>query len=162
MEGHITYFQVAWFVCCLLLSVILYATVNCLCRSSPGQDLDTEPLMGNNTDEHIALEEAGTEAKIAPIKHETVDVCAVDTDSSPGSGNHENSKPGKATNLSLTLKEVLDKTWEVRAKWENIGIQLGLEDHLEAIKLNRNHEIDDCYREMLKKWLNRKLIVLKI
>ena len=67
-----------------------------------------------------------------------------------------NRDAGKTTNKSLTLNEVYSKTLKTRAKWENIGIQLGLEDHdLAAIKKDHNSKTDDCYRELLKIWLRK-------
>ena len=36
-----------------------------------------------------------------------------------------------------------------------MGVQIGLEDHLEAIKRNNSHETDDCYRELLTIWIKK-------
>ena len=48
------------------------------------------------------------------------------------------------------LKEILDKLWDVRTKWFDIGIQLSLKvSDLDAIKLSNNNKPGDCFREML-------------
>ena len=63
-----------------------------------------------------------------------------------------------------TQKNILPKAWRARAKWHHIGIQLGREGDLEAIRISNHHVVDDCFTEMIKKWLDdeggswRKLI----
>ena len=56
---------------------------------------------------------------------------------------------------TLTMKEVLNKVWSARNKWVYIGIQLGLENDIDAIKLNHNNA-GDCYREMLATWMRNE------
>jgi tripartite motif-containing protein 2/3/tripartite motif-containing protein 71 len=47
--------------------------------------------------------------------------------------------------------------WDARNKWFNIGLGLNLEvGDLEAIR-NTNSNVDDCFRDMLKKWLRTSL-----
>ena len=53
------------------------------------------------------------------------------------------------------LAAVQSKLWEARAKWYNIGLQLGIHaGTLDAIKCSNNN-VDDRFREMLREWLNR-------
>ena len=66
----------------------------------------------------------------------------------------ETSKP--VTMESPTQKNILNKAWRARAKWCYIGIQLGREGDLEAIRISNHHAVDDCFTEMIKKWLNDK------
>ena len=57
---------------------------------------------------------------------------------------------------SLTLTNVLEKVWKARAKWYNIGLQLGIEAcDLDAIQKDNYYKSEDCLREMIKQWLNR-------
>ena len=50
------------------------------------------------------------------------------------------------------LKDVKKLLNEVRRKWYNIGIELGLDiDELDTIK--KGNDPDDCLVEMLKVWL---------
>ena len=58
----------------------------------------------------------------------------------------------KPPKFSVLLKELLSK---VSDKWENIGLLLDLETgQLDAIK-SGHRDPHDCFREMLKLWLNR-------
>ena len=51
------------------------------------------------------------------------------------------------------LKEILDMTWNYRARWKFIGIELGIDEGtLDAIDKD-NRKVDDCLREMIKYWL---------
>ncbi len=51
------------------------------------------------------------------------------------------------------LLTLMDELHEVRAKWENIGLGLGVtQGTLEAIKLQYRDPLD-CLREVLKEWL---------
>jgi tripartite motif-containing protein 2/3/tripartite motif-containing protein 71 len=44
--------------------------------------------------------------------------------------------------------------WEARIKWFNIGLALNLEvGDLEAIRQTNRDNVDDCFMDMLKKWL---------
>ena len=46
--------------------------------------------------------------------------------------------------------------WEGRAKWYNIGLELGLTaGTLDSIKLANQGDPDRCIRETLKNWLRR-------
>ena len=52
------------------------------------------------------------------------------------------------------LASVQEAVWEGRAKWYNIGLQLGLSPGtLDAIKLGNQSNPDDCFTETLKLWL---------
>ena len=54
------------------------------------------------------------------------------------------------------LAKVLGAVWEGRAKWYNIGLELGLTaGTLDAIQKTNGHDIDDCFRAMLKEWLRK-------
>ena len=55
---------------------------------------------------------------------------------------------------SRDLKEICSKLWEARIKWFNIGLGLNLDDSdLEAIRRTNRDNVDDCFMDMLKKWL---------
>ena len=44
--------------------------------------------------------------------------------------------------------------WEGRAKWYNLGLELGIPaGTLEAIKQTNHHVVDDCFRETVLTWL---------
>ena len=52
------------------------------------------------------------------------------------------------------LASVQRAVWEGRAKWYNIGLELGLSPGtLDAIQQTYHHVADDCLRETLKLWL---------
>ena len=52
------------------------------------------------------------------------------------------------------IKEVLDQTWEYRARWKFVGIALDIhEDTLDAIEANNPRNVADCLREMIYGWL---------
>ena len=51
------------------------------------------------------------------------------------------------------LKEMLDLTWNYRARWRFIGIELGIDEGtLDAIHKD-NRKVADCLREMITAWL---------
>ena len=51
------------------------------------------------------------------------------------------------------LNDIVSKCWEARNKWNSIGLQLKLAtDDLEAIQCNIDN-VDEGFKEMLKKWL---------
>lgn len=51
------------------------------------------------------------------------------------------------------IREVLDETWNYRAKWRFIGIELGIvAGTLEAIEVNCR-KVEDCLCEMITIWL---------
>ena len=53
------------------------------------------------------------------------------------------------------LTAVRSKLWEARAKWYDIGLELGIHSGtLDAIKCNNNN-VEDRFREMLREWLIR-------
>ena len=55
----------------------------------------------------------------------------------------------------LDVGTVLNRLWEARVKWYNMGLQLSLtEGDLEAIKSD-NSDIDSCFRCMISKWLRQ-------
>ena len=54
------------------------------------------------------------------------------------------------------LAEVQRAVWEGRAKWYNMGLELGLTaGTLDAIQQTNKHDVDDCFRAMLKEWLRK-------
>ena len=55
------------------------------------------------------------------------------------------------------MREVLDWTWDYRASWKIIGIELGIgTGTLDAIGKNNNYKVEDCLVELLTKWLRGK------
>ena len=59
----------------------------------------------------------------------------------------------KLTVYDLAL--VQRKVWDGRAKWYNIGLELGLiAPTLEAIKESCHHDVDKCFRATLQEWLS--------
>ena len=54
------------------------------------------------------------------------------------------------------IKEILDQTWQYRAKWKFIGIELGIDTGtLDA--LDADHKKSEvCLRNMIKTWLRNK------
>ena len=54
------------------------------------------------------------------------------------------------------LHKVLKATWEARAKWYNCGLALGLTaGTLDATEKSCQSKCDDCFREILKEWLQK-------
>ena len=54
------------------------------------------------------------------------------------------------------LASVQRAVWEGRAKWYNIGLELGLTaGALDAIQLDHPHNTEHCFRATLKEWLSR-------
>ena len=52
------------------------------------------------------------------------------------------------------MREVLDWTWDYRASWKIIGIELSIDiGTLDAIGKNNHHKVEDCLVELLTKWL---------
>ena len=53
----------------------------------------------------------------------------------------------------LSINEILDLTWQYRARWRFIGIELGIDEGtLDAIDKNER-KVEDCLREMITHWL---------
>ena len=51
-------------------------------------------------------------------------------------------------------REILDLTWDHRARWRLIGIELGIDaGTLDAIEVD-NRKVDGCLVEMISKWLH--------
>ena len=51
------------------------------------------------------------------------------------------------------MKEVFEMTWNYRARWRFIGIELGVDEGtLDAIDKD-NRKVEDCLREMVILWL---------
>ena len=51
------------------------------------------------------------------------------------------------------LGKVQNSLWNARTKWFNLGLRLGIEEETLTM-LKRNYPNgDDCFREMLSKWL---------
>ena len=54
------------------------------------------------------------------------------------------------------LHKVQTATWEARAKWYNCGLALGITaGTLDAVKKSNHGDCDDCFTEILKKWLQK-------
>jgi hypothetical protein len=62
-----------------------------------------------------------------------------------------------ADHLTLAnLRGVMNRTWAVRSKWKEIGIELKLEiTDLEAISKKNGSDTDACFTEMLSIWLKQ-------
>ena len=60
-------------------------------------------------------------------------------------------------NLTIDdLSEVIDEIWDARSKWKLIGLQLHFTmSDLEPIEKTKMKDIDDCFIEMLTRWLRR-------
>ena len=60
----------------------------------------------------------------------------------------------------LTTKDtkvVLKVLWSTRSKWFNVGIELGMDTtDLDAIKMNNNRDVDQCFTDMIIKWLQQE------
>ena len=70
--------------------------------------------------------------------------------------NSTNYVPTCIAHTALTIdniKEILDQTWQYRAKWKYIGIELGIDTGtLDAI--DKDHKkADDCLTNVIKIWL---------
>ena len=56
---------------------------------------------------------------------------------------------------SLDLKSVRRALWDARCKWYDIGVELDLDTAtLDTIDANFHGKVEDCFREVLSKWLN--------
>ena len=52
------------------------------------------------------------------------------------------------------ISSVLRALWEGRAKWYNLGLELGIPAGvLQAIQLTNHYVTDDCFRETLITWM---------
>ena len=52
------------------------------------------------------------------------------------------------------LKDVQDLVWDVRTKWSNLGLELGIKiADLEVIEKNNSNDVDTCFKKMLLMWL---------
>ena len=52
------------------------------------------------------------------------------------------------------LKGVQDLVWDVRTKWSNLGLELGIKiADLEVIEKNNRSDVDTCFKKMLLMWL---------
>ena len=55
-----------------------------------------------------------------------------------------------------SLKIVRGALWDVRSKWESIGIELSISKYdIEAIKKDRGNDVGDCLVEIISKYLKR-------
>ena len=53
------------------------------------------------------------------------------------------------------LASVQRAVWEGRARWYNLGLELGLDPGtLDSIQQTNHHVTDDCFRATIKKWLS--------
>ena len=58
------------------------------------------------------------------------------------------------------LADVQRALWDGRAKWYNLGLELGLKaGTLDAIQLTNANNVDNCFRSMLKEWLRKTELV---
>ena len=49
-------------------------------------------------------------------------------------------------------------TREFAADWEKVGIELGLTTSiLKVVAKNKHHQAEDCFQEVMDKWLNRNV-----
>ena len=56
----------------------------------------------------------------------------------------------------LVLKTVRSALWEARCKWYDIGVELDVESStLDVISTECQGKVEDCFRTVLTKWLNR-------
>ena len=54
------------------------------------------------------------------------------------------------------LADVQRALWDGRAKWYNLGLELGLvPGTLDAIQQTNGNNVDNCFRSMLKEWLRK-------
>ncbi|MCG8621110.1 MAG: death domain-containing protein [Proteobacteria bacterium] len=66
--------------------------------------------------------------------------------------------PGLLTEADLA--DVQRALWDGRAKWYNLGLELGLKaGTLDAIQLTNANNVDNCFRSMLKEWLRKTELV---
>ena len=66
--------------------------------------------------------------------------------------------PGLLTEADLA--DVQRALWDGRAKWYNLGLELGLKaGTLDAIQQTNGYNVDSCFRSMLKEWLRKTELV---
>ena len=59
-----------------------------------------------------------------------------------------------------SLADVQRALWDGRAKWYNLGLELGLTaGTLDAIQQINGNNVDSCFRSMLKEWLRKSELV---
>ena len=52
------------------------------------------------------------------------------------------------------FKLVIHRGWDLRNKWKDIGIELGIDPaSLDVIKQNNNGNPDDCFKDVMQLWL---------
>ena len=52
---------------------------------------------------------------------------------------------------------VLNAIWEVHAKWQNLGLALGiLPSDLEVVKKDSPGDAEECFRAVVRLWLTRE------
>ena len=52
------------------------------------------------------------------------------------------------------LRKVQRAIWDARTRWYNLGLELEITpDTLDAIKQDNANKTEDCFRDMLTKWL---------
>ena len=60
---------------------------------------------------------------------------------------------GTALLTVVDLNTVRSSIWDARSKWYDVGLELGIPAAtLDAIRVNKQ-SCEDCYTEMLKRWL---------
>ena len=64
------------------------------------------------------------------------------------------SDPGASGKLGINdLREVQRGAWEARAKWYNVGLELGIDPGTLDVIEGNNKDINNCFRVMLTTWL---------
>lgn len=55
-----------------------------------------------------------------------------------------------------SLAEIFGKIYEVRTKWNNFGLALGMDyNDLAAVKIECRDILDECLKELLARWLKK-------
>ena len=66
--------------------------------------------------------------------------------------------PGLLTKADLA--DVQRALWDGRAKWYNLGLELGLKaGTLDAIQQTNGNNVENCFRSLLKEWLRKSELV---
>ena len=67
-------------------------------------------------------------------------------------------QPTSDGSLSIfQLQTILTTLWDVRPKWDHLGLQLQLDPAtIEVVKQQNHYQVDRCFMEMLGRWLNRE------
>ncbi|XP_064385938.1 uncharacterized protein LOC135334611 isoform X3 [Halichondria panicea] len=61
-----------------------------------------------------------------------------------------------ATGDDITLKTVKDATWDARAKWDHLAINLDVDEGtIKSIERSHNGRVDECFVAMLEAWFKK-------